>query len=97
MGILTSDTPSLCFESLLHTHEIVSEVAPSYKTVLKKYEKKVKLSQQQAMDEQGCEMLRIPHCLDNQLTDGGNIVSPTHRPRSTTQKHYFSATGTHVC
>jgi hypothetical protein len=24
-------------------------------------------------------MLRIPHCLDNRLTDGGKIVSPTHR------------------
>jgi hypothetical protein len=22
---------------------------------------------------QGCEMLRIPHCLDNQLTDGGEV------------------------
>jgi hypothetical protein len=24
-------------------------------------------------------MLRVPHCLDNQLTDGGKVVSPTHR------------------
>jgi hypothetical protein len=31
----------------------------------------------------GCEMLRIPHCLDSRLTDGGKLVSPTHRPRST--------------
>jgi hypothetical protein len=23
-------------------------------------------------------MFRIPHCLDNRLTDGSNIVSPTH-------------------
>jgi hypothetical protein len=23
-------------------------------------------------------MLRITHCLDNQLTDGGKVVSPTH-------------------
>jgi hypothetical protein len=37
---------------------------------------------------QGCEMLRIPHCLDNRLTDGG-------RPRSTPHEHYFSASGTH--
>jgi hypothetical protein len=29
-------------------------------------------------------MLRIPHCLDNRLTDGG-------------KKHYFSASGTHFC
>jgi hypothetical protein len=25
-------------------------------------------------------MLRIPHCLDNRLTDGGKVVSPTRRP-----------------
>jgi hypothetical protein len=25
-------------------------------------------------------MLRIPHCLDNRLTDGGKAVSLTHRP-----------------
>jgi hypothetical protein len=35
------------------------------------------------------------HGLDNRLTDGGKIVSPTHRPRSTPKKHYFSACGTH--
>jgi hypothetical protein len=28
-------------------------------------------------------MLRIPHCLDKQLTDGGKVVSPTHRPHFT--------------
>jgi hypothetical protein len=28
----------------------------------------------------GCKMLRIPHCLDNRLTNGGMVVSPTHRP-----------------
>jgi hypothetical protein len=28
----------------------------------------------------GCEMLRITHCLDNRLTNGGEVVSPTHRP-----------------
>jgi hypothetical protein len=38
---------------------------------------------------QDCEMLRIPHCLDNWLADGGKVVNPTHRPRSTPQKHYF--------
>jgi hypothetical protein len=36
-------------------------------------------------------MVRIPHCLDNRLTDGSKVVSPTHRSRSTPQKHYFSA------
>jgi hypothetical protein len=35
--------------------------------------------------------------LDNRLTDGGGDVSPTHRPRSTPQKHYFCASGTHLC
>jgi hypothetical protein len=38
-----------------------------------------------------------PHCLDNRLTDGGKVVSPTHRPLSTPHKHYFSAFGTHFC
>jgi hypothetical protein len=34
-------------------------------------------------------MLRIPHCLDNGLTDGGKVVSPTHQPHFTPQKHYY--------
>jgi hypothetical protein len=42
-------------------------------------------------------MLRTPHCLDNRLTDGSNIVSPKHRPLSTFHKHYFSVSGTHFC
>jgi hypothetical protein len=42
----------------------------------------------------GCEMLRIPHCLDSRLTDDGKVDITTHRPRSTPQKHYFSASGT---
>jgi hypothetical protein len=42
-------------------------------------------------------MLRIPHCPENRLTDGGKVVNPTHRPRSTLQRHYFSASGTHFC
>jgi hypothetical protein len=29
---------------------------------------------------QSCKMLRIPHCLDNRLTDGGKVVSSTHQP-----------------
>jgi hypothetical protein len=45
----------------------------------------------------GCEMLRVPSCLDNLLADGGEVVSLTHRVRSTPQKHYFSASGTHFC
>jgi hypothetical protein len=27
-----------------------------------------------------CKMLRILHCLDNRLIDGGKVVSPTDRP-----------------
>jgi hypothetical protein len=42
-------------------------------------------------------MLRIPHCLDSRLIDGGKIVGLTHRLRSTSQKYYFSASGAHVC
>jgi hypothetical protein len=38
---------------------------------------------------QGCEMLRIPHCIDLLLTDN-MVVSPTHRPHFTPQKHYYS-------
>jgi hypothetical protein len=29
--------------------------------------------------------------------DGGKVVSPTYQLRSTPQKHYFSASGTHFC
>jgi hypothetical protein len=46
---------------------------------------------------QGCEMLRIPHCLDSRLTDGDKVVSPRHWLHSTLQKHNFSASGTHCC
>jgi hypothetical protein len=40
-------------------------------------------------------MLRVAHCLDNRLIDGGKVVSPTHRPHFTPQKHYFFVSGTH--
>jgi hypothetical protein len=39
---------------------------------------------------QGCETLRIPHCLDSRLTDGVKVVSPTHRPSFTPHKYCFS-------
>jgi hypothetical protein len=45
----------------------------------------------------GCQMLRIPYYVDNWLTGGGKVVSLTHRPRSTPQKHYFSAAGADLC
>jgi hypothetical protein len=47
----------------------------------------------------GLEMLRIPHCLDNRLIDGGKVVSPTHQPRFTPQKHYyfFNVSSTNLC
>jgi hypothetical protein len=58
----------------------------------------VKLSQYQDVEGvHGCEMSRISHCLDNRLTDGGNVVSLMRRQRSTPEKHYFSASGTHLC
>jgi hypothetical protein len=34
--------------------------------------------------------------LDNRLTDGGKVVSPTHRTRFVSQKH-FSASCIHFC
>jgi hypothetical protein len=49
------------------------------------------------MEAYRVEMLRIPHCLDNLLTDGGKVVRPTHQPHFTPQKHYFSVSGTHFC
>jgi hypothetical protein len=41
-------------------------------------------------------MLRIPHYLDNRLTDGSKVVSPMHPPHFTPQKHYFYVSGTHT-
>jgi hypothetical protein len=59
---------------------------------------KLKLSPETSHDGlQVCEMLRIPHCLDSRLTDGDKVVSPTHWPRSSSQKHYCYASGTHLC
>jgi hypothetical protein len=31
------------------------------------------------------------------IATGGKVVSLTHRPHSTPQKHYFSVSGTHFC
>jgi hypothetical protein len=38
---------------------------------------------------QGCEMSRISHCLDNRLSDGGEAVSLTRRPRFTPQEYFW--------
>jgi hypothetical protein len=35
----------------------------------------------------GCETSRLPHFLDNRPTDGGEVVSLTHRPPFTPQKN----------
>jgi hypothetical protein len=40
-------------------------------------------------------MLRIPHCLDNRLTDDDKFVSPTYPPHFTPEKHYYFVSGTH--
>jgi hypothetical protein len=43
-------------------------------------------------------MVRVPHCLDNWIKDGGKVVSPTHWPHFTTKKHYyFYVSDTHFC
>jgi hypothetical protein len=43
-------------------------------------------------------MLRVPHYLDNGLTDGGKIVSPAHPPHFTPHKYcYISVSGTRFC
>jgi hypothetical protein len=63
----------------------------------KKKKKKKKREKSKAIPVTGREMSRIPHCLDSRLSDGGKVVNPTHQPRSTTQKHYFSAYRTHFC
>jgi hypothetical protein len=36
--------------------------------------------------QQGCKTLRIPHFLDNRLTDGGEVVSLTRWQRFTQQE-----------
>jgi hypothetical protein len=41
----------------------------------------------------GCETSRLPHFLDNRLTDGGEVVSLTRRPPFTLRK----IPGTHFC
>jgi hypothetical protein len=42
---------------------------------------------------QSCEWLRLPHLIDNRLTDGDKVVSLMRRPPSTPRK----IPGTHFC
>jgi hypothetical protein len=42
---------------------------------------------------QGCETSRLPHFLDNRLTNGSKVVSLTRRPSFTPMK----ISGTHFC
>jgi hypothetical protein len=43
--------------------------------------------------QQGCETSRLPHFLDNRLTDGGEVFSLTRRPRFTPR----NIPSTHLC
>jgi hypothetical protein len=44
----------------------------------------------------GCGMLRIPQCLDNQIMDGGKVVSPTHQLLFTPRTLFFYVSRTHL-
>jgi hypothetical protein len=41
-------------------------------------------------------MLKIPHCLDSRLKDGGKFVSPMHQPHFTPQIHYCFYANQHL-
>jgi hypothetical protein len=45
----------------------------------------------------GCEMLKIPHCLDNWLADGGEAVKPYAPAVLLSSEIFFSVSGTHFC
>jgi hypothetical protein len=45
----------------------------------------------------GCGMLRITHCLDKRLKDGGEFVRFAHRLRSTPPQTFLFLSGTHFC
>jgi hypothetical protein len=42
-------------------------------------------------------MLRIPHCLDNQLIDGGKVVTPFTGRTLLPKTFFYSVSGTHFC
>jgi hypothetical protein len=66
-----------------------------YFEVLNKYELAFKVKKSKAIPTTGggglydCEKLRIPQCLNNRLTDGGEAVSLKHRPLSTFPNYFF--------
>jgi hypothetical protein len=82
---LQTDADYICFKLLQGSYE--------YKA--KRKVKRIPVTGRGGL--QGCEMLRIPHYLDNWLTDGGKVTSPMRRPHFTPQKYYFSDSGTHFC
>jgi hypothetical protein len=43
---------------------------------------------------QGCDMLKIPHCLDDRITDGREVVSLTHRSRFIPRHVFIPSLGT---
>jgi hypothetical protein len=55
--------------------------------------KKVNLSLEQAVEAHRVETKRLPHFLDNWLTDGGEVVRLTHWPlftlRNIPDTHFF--------
>jgi hypothetical protein len=38
---------------------------------------------------QGCDMLRVSHCIDNRLTDADEVVNLTRRLRSAPQNNFY--------
>jgi hypothetical protein len=52
--------------------------------------KKINFSPQPAVEAyKHCEILMIPYCVDNRLTDGGDFASLKRRQSSTPQRTYF--------
>jgi hypothetical protein len=50
--------------------------------VKRKYIKSKTVPVRDRGDLQGCEMLRIPHVLDNQLINGGNTQAALYSPET---------------
>jgi hypothetical protein len=76
--------------NLIHA-EFLGIPPPSYFTVFALYyvkkSKAIHITDRGGL--KGCEMLRIPQCLDNRLTDGGKVVGLTHQPHFTPHKFFF--------